>query len=109
VKNGAIPTTAKAVQPGMGTSGRRVFPRQSGGDGRNANDEREADRCSLDADRANVTGSSTRWLTTHNQYSRCVKRNVFIYYEQVANGVCFPASFQCGAPSITTVGCQIPN
>jgi hypothetical protein len=67
VKNAAIPTTAKAVQPGMGTSGRRVFPRQSGGDGRNAYDEREADRCSLGADRTNVTGSSSRWLTTHNR------------------------------------------
>jgi hypothetical protein len=60
VKNAAIPTTAKAVQPGIGTSGRRVFPRQSGGDGRNADDEREAGRCSLGADRADVTGSSTR-------------------------------------------------
>jgi hypothetical protein len=48
-------------------------------------------------------------LTTHNQHSHCVERNVFIYYEQVANGVCFPESFQCGAPSITTSGCQIPN
>src|ERR1700688_2981012 len=26
----------------------------------------------------------------------------FIYYEQAANGVCFPESFQCGARSITT-------
>src|ERR1700758_5610539 len=35
-----------------------------------------SDRCSLGADRADVTGSPTRWPTTHNQHSRCVKRNL---------------------------------
>src|ERR1700693_2027976 len=35
-----------------------------------------SDRCSLGADRADVTGGSTRWPTTHNQHSRCVKRNL---------------------------------
>src|SRR5271165_5336823 len=35
-----------------------------------------SDRCSLGADRADVTGSPTRRPTTHNQYSRCVKRNL---------------------------------
>src|SRR5208337_4662749 len=34
------------------------------------------DRCSLGADRADVTGSPTRRPTTHNQHSRCVKRNL---------------------------------
>src|SRR5271166_1380100 len=35
-----------------------------------------SDRCSLGADRADVTGSPTRRPSTHNQYSRCVKRNL---------------------------------
>ena len=35
-----------------------------------------SDRCSLGADRADVTGSPTLWPTTHNQHSRCVKRNL---------------------------------
>src|SRR5260370_34302236 len=35
-----------------------------------------SDRCSLGADRADVTGSPTRWPTTHDQHSRCVKRNL---------------------------------
>jgi hypothetical protein len=35
-----------------------------------------SDRCSLGADRADVTGSQTRWPTPHNQHSRCVKRNL---------------------------------
>src|SRR6202045_4838338 len=35
-----------------------------------------SDRCSLGADRADVTGSPTRWPTTHNQHSRCVERNL---------------------------------
>ena len=35
-----------------------------------------SDRCSLAADRADVTGSPTRRPTTHNQHSRCVKRNL---------------------------------
>src|ERR1700730_5992318 len=34
------------------------------------------DRCSLGTDRADVTGSPTRRPTTHNQHSRCVKRNL---------------------------------
>jgi hypothetical protein len=33
---------------------------------------------------------------------RAVLTQSFIYYEQVANGVCFPESFQSGALSITT-------
>src|SRR5271166_3778464 len=33
---------------------------------------------------------------------RAVLNAIFIYYEQAANGVCFPESFQCGALSITT-------
>src|SRR5208283_5229780 len=35
-----------------------------------------SDRCSLGADRADVTGSPTRRPTTHNQHSRCVKRHL---------------------------------
>ena len=35
-----------------------------------------SDRCSLGADRADVTGSPTRRPTTHNQHSRCVKRDL---------------------------------
>src|SRR5271166_2127706 len=34
------------------------------------------DQCSLGTDRADVTGSPTRLPTTHNQHSRCVKRNL---------------------------------
>src|SRR6202045_3384016 len=34
-----------------------------------------SDRCSLGADRADVTRSPTRRPTTHNQHSRCVKLN----------------------------------
>src|SRR5271165_2269744 len=60
------------------------------------------DQCTLGTDRADVTGSPTRLPTTHNQHSRCVKTQSFIYYEQAANGVSFPESFQCGARSITT-------
>src|SRR5260370_26062289 len=35
-----------------------------------------SDRCSLGADRADVTGSRTRRPTTHDQHSRCAKRNL---------------------------------
>src|SRR5208337_1081961 len=35
-----------------------------------------SDRCNLGADRADVTGSPTRWPTTDNQHSCCVKRNL---------------------------------
>src|ERR1700730_2008375 len=35
-----------------------------------------SDRSSLGTDLSDVTGSHTRRPTTHNQYSRCVKRNL---------------------------------
>ena len=64
----------------------RMFEKSSAGDRSSSRDANyhqyrqalpyRSDRCSLGADRADVTGSRTRWPTTHNQHSRCVKRNL---------------------------------
>ena len=61
-----------------------------------------SDRCSLGADQADVTGSPTRRPTTHNQHSRCVKRNLLSTTNRLPMAFASPESFQCGARSITT-------
>ena len=49
-----------------------------------------SDRCSLGADRADVTGSPTRRPTTHNQHSRCVKRNLLSTTNRLPMAFAFP-------------------
>ena len=61
-----------------------------------------SDRCSLGADQADVTGSPTRRPTTHNQHSRCVKRNLLSTTNRLPMAFASPESFQFGARSITT-------
>ena len=63
-----------------------MFEKSSAGNGSSSRDANyhqygqalryRSDRCSLGADRADVTGSPTRWPTTHNRHSCCVKRNL---------------------------------
>src|SRR5260370_1291684 len=77
----AVPAAAPEELPA-----KRMFEKSSAGNRSSSRDANyhqyrqalpyRSDRCSLGADRADVTGSPTRWPTTHNQHSRCVKRNL---------------------------------
>src|SRR6476646_8226469 len=71
---------------GRGSKTHRVFEKSSGGNRSSSRDANyhqyrqalryRSDRCGLDADSADVAGSSTRRPTAHNQHSRCVERNL---------------------------------